>query len=157
MPSTSPSISNLSSFSAALAPSQAQALALNPLVPAGKMSMLFNIATNEDKVVTISTAAFSGTFTGFPPGSSLTSATVNAGVAGQTGPVVIDLNLAPGRVIFAADGSGMLTTSVDVTADVVSQITANPAAFYFQVATADFPSGIIRGQFSVTAVTGAGQ
>jgi hypothetical protein len=118
----------------------------------GNISMVLNVARNADGVVTISEANFLGTFNGFPPGSMLTAASVNAGAGGVSGAVVIDLNLAPGQVTFGADGTATLNTTISVPQGVAAQIILNPNAYSFLVVTAPFPSGVLSGQFSAVGV-----
>lgn len=67
-----------------------------------------------------------------------TMAHIHSGAAGASGPVVIDFDP-------SWDGG---TASGVVVADsaVISDVVADPAGFYFNVHTTDFPGGAVRGQ-----------
>ena len=67
-----------------------------------------------------------------------TGAHVHAGAAGVAGPIVVPL--------AAPDANGTAQGCVNVSRALVSQILANPAAYYVNVHTTDFPNGAIRGQ-----------
>ena len=67
-----------------------------------------------------------------------TGAHIHAGEAGVAGPVVVPLT--------APDESGRSEGCVTGDVDVVNQINANPAAFYVNIHTSDYPAGAIRGQ-----------
>lgn len=69
-----------------------------------------------------------------------TAAHIHKGAAGASGPPVVMLNK-PG-----ADGkiSGCATAA----ADVITDMTANPAGYYVNVHNAEFGAGAIRGQLS---------
>jgi CHRD domain-containing protein len=152
--SSSPSSTQTSTLLAPLSAVQVQPLLANaPLLPTGTVTMALSLTINDDNEITAATGAFTGNFSNFPTGSSLTAATVNIGAAGVTGPLLINLNLTPGQVTFGADGTGSLSVTVGVTPSAATQILANPAGYYFQVATAAFPQGVLRGQFSNTVVT----
>ena len=72
--------------------------------------------------------------------SALTLDHIHKGAAGTNGPVVVDF-------------SGSLDTCVASTAAVVDDILADPAGFYFNVHTTNFPSGEVRGQLVTPQVT----
>ena len=96
-----PAASQVQSFQAPLAlPTSAPLAAAAGLNPTGVVTMTLTTTVDKDKNITAATATFSGNFSGFPIGSSLTSAHVNSGAAGVTGPVVIDLGIQPGQVNF---------------------------------------------------------
>jgi hypothetical protein len=67
-----------------------------------------------------------------------TAAHIHRGAVGVAGPIVVDLT-AP----TAGSSSGCV-----IDPD-VAEIAADPAGFYFNVHTSDFPAGAIRGQISV--------
>jgi hypothetical protein len=89
-------------------------------------------------VVTINTdtnqVCYQLTTTGLP--DAVTLAHIHEGPKGTAGPVVIDLN-------FPANGPA---GCVSGDAAKVSAVLANPAAFYVNVHTAQFPKGAARGQ-----------
>ena len=70
-----------------------------------------------------------------------TNAHIHEGEAGKAGGVVLSL-VAP-----AADGKAKDCVK-NVDKELIKRITANPANFYVNVHTADFPDGAIRGQLS---------
>jgi hypothetical protein len=72
-----------------------------------------------------------------------TAAHIHVGPADVAGPVVV--NLLPAGARFR---NGLLVRCVDVAADLIDQIDANPAGYYVNVHNADFPSGAIRGQLA---------
>jgi hypothetical protein len=67
-----------------------------------------------------------------------TGAHVHQGAAGVAGPVVVPLK--------APDASGASSGCVVVPRTLVAAILANPAGYYANVHTSDFPNGAIRGQ-----------
>jgi hypothetical protein len=148
-----PTSTSSAAFFAPLNAPQVQPVGIaGPNTPAGSMSMTLQVTT--DSVGNIQTAAgiFNGSFTGFPQGSSLTSAHVNSGAAGTIGPIVIDLGILPGQVLFP-NGFGSFITTIAVAPAVAAQILANPSGFYFEADTAQAPAGAVRGQFvNVTVV-----
>ncbi len=146
---TAPSTSQVQSFGATLS---LPAAAPQPLVapgfsPAGNVTMTITTTVDHDNNITAGTATFSGNLSGFSGVSSVTSAHVNSGAVGVTGPVVIDLLIQPGQVNFDVNGSARLDATVPIDVGVAQQILKNHSQFYFQIDTAAFPSGILRGQF----------
>ena len=69
---------------------------------------------------------------------------IHSGAAGINGPIVIDL---AGTWV-----GGTLNGSTTTTQAQVNAILANPAGFYVNVNTSDFPGGAIRGQMSFSQV-----
>ena len=67
-----------------------------------------------------------------------TGAHIHQGAAGTAGPVVVPLT-APGA-------GGTATGCVNSTRTLVAAILANPAGYYANVHTTDYPAGAIRGQ-----------
>lgn len=74
---------------------------------------------------------------------------IHKGAAGVNGPVVVPLD--PAKI-----GAGKTCLTVDGT--LLADVAANPAGFYFNAHTKEFPAGAVRGQLasSGTATTGAG-
>ena len=86
---------------------------------------------------------------GFPSGTPIRIAHIHSGAAGVNGPIVVDTGLLPGDNLTLADGRGSFTKTATLsgaTLDVVSQIIANPSAFYFNAHSAVNPGGVVRGQ-----------
>jgi CHRD domain-containing protein len=77
------------------------------------------------------------------PGVTLpaSAAHIHAGAAGIAGSVVVTLT--------APDGSGTSSGCVKVARPLVDAILANPAGYYVNVHTTDFPDGAIRGQLAI--------
>jgi len=67
------------------------------------------------------------------------AAHIHRGEAGVAGPVVVPFDLAP-------DASGNATSCVKADAALLNEIATNPAGFYVNVHTSDFPDGAERGQ-----------
>lgn len=68
---------------------------------------------------------------------------IHKGDAAVAGPVVIDAGGAP-------DSQGLLTSTVVVTdTTLIQDILANPAGYYYNVHTSDYPDGAIRGQLTL--------
>ena len=73
--------------------------------------------------------------------AAATAAHVHSGAAGVEGPVVITLP--------TPDANGVADGCVEgVDPILIQQILANPASYYVNVHTADFPAGAVRGQLS---------
>ena len=68
------------------------------------------------------------------------AAHIHVGTAGQAGDVVVPLK--------APDATGTSTGCTNVSRTLVGQILANPAGYYVNVHTSDFPNGAIRGQLA---------
>lgn len=69
-----------------------------------------------------------------------TGAHIHVGAFGESGDVVVPLS--------APDASGAASGCTTADASVVSAIVANPAGYYVNIHTTDFPSGALRGQLS---------
>src|SRR5579871_4793518 len=75
-----PAASQVQSFSAPLSlPTSAPLAAAVGLNPVGTVTMTLTTTVDKDKNITAATGTFNGNFSGFPIGSSLTSAHVNSG------------------------------------------------------------------------------
>jgi hypothetical protein len=112
----------------------------------GTMNITFNLTRDANGTITAATVDFTGTFAGFPPGTSFTAAHIHTGGPGAIGGPVVSLALSPGEFTFP-NGSGSLTkTGVSANVADVNAIIANPAGFYFNAHTAANPGGAVRGQ-----------
>lgn len=97
--------------------------------------------------ITDATFDFEGSLNGFAAGTPITAAHIHTGAAGTNGGFVVNLQLSPGEITLA-NGSGTFSKE-GLTAnsvDIVNQIIANPAAFYFNAHTQLNPGGAVRGQ-----------
>ena len=68
---------------------------------------------------------------------------IHEGAAGVAGPVVVPFT--------APDASGASSGCVAVEADLMQRIMQNPAGFYVNVHTSDFPGGAVRGQLAMSS------
>jgi hypothetical protein len=73
--------------------------------------------------------------------STPVAAHIHKGGAGKNGPIVIDL-----KPSFKGSGTRVSAKCVSAKASVVSAIRRNPAGYYANVHTKDFPAGAARGQ-----------
>jgi hypothetical protein len=114
---------------------------------AGNATVSFDITRGSAGNITAATAKFVVNLSGFPPGTPIRIAHIHTGGAGVNGAIVVDTGLVPGDNLTLADGTGSLTRTATVTnLDVLSQIIANPSAFYFNAHSALNPGGVVRGQ-----------
>ena len=112
----------------------------------GTMNITFNVTRDANGAITSGTVDFTGTFAGFPPGTSFTAAHIHPGATGVNGSPLVNLALTPGEVTFAT-GSGSLTkTGIAASVNDLNAIIANPAGFYFNAHTSANPGGAVRGQ-----------
>jgi len=70
-----------------------------------------------------------------------TAAHIHRGAAGVKGDVVVPFDVAP-------DASGNATSCVNVDPTLLQEIASNPAGFYVNVHSSEFPDGAVRGQVS---------
>jgi hypothetical protein len=112
----------------------------------GTMTITFNLTKDAGGNITAATADFSGTYSGFPTGSSLTASHIHTGASGATGGVLVNTAITAGEITFPA-GSGTLNkTGIPLTVDQANAILNNPAGYYFNSHTALNPGGAVRGQ-----------
>ncbi len=64
---------------------------------------------------------------------------IHRGAAGESGPVVVPFDVVP-------DASGNAASCVLVEAALLQEIAGNPAGFYVNIHTSEFPDGAVRGQ-----------
>ena len=85
----------------------------------------------------------------------ITSGHIHTGAAGESGGVLVDLEMGSRWLVVAHEsGQGWVTNGcVPVPADVQSQIAANPDGFYVNLHNDEFPAGAVRAQL----VTGVGE
>jgi hypothetical protein len=116
----------------------------------GTMTIAFNLTKDAAGNVTAATADFTGNFTGFPAGTTLTAAHIHPGAAGVNGSPLVNLALSQGEITFTT-GSGTLTKNgITMTVDQANSIMNNPAGFYFNIHTGLNPGGAARGQLNRT-------
>ncbi len=108
---------------------------------AGAVAFTFEITNNLDPVAGANVCwdfSYSG-LTGTP-----TAAHIHRGVAGVAGPIVAP---AP-ATSFPSLGANSATGCVVMAGTIAQEIVSNPAGFYANVHTSDFPGGAIRGQLA---------
>lgn len=89
-----------------------------------------------------------------PPGSVIRGLHIHEGAIGVAGPVVIDTGLSAANNITTTSGKGSINIEAPITATSLpafQRLLANPANFYINLHTNDFPGGIIRGQLTALA------
>ena len=86
----------------------------------------------------------------FPAGSSLTAAHIHGpnAPAGVAASVLVSTTLSAGNAPALVNGAASFTFNgiTPPSADIITQIVANPSQFYFNVHTAMNPGGVMRGQ-----------
>lgn len=101
-------------------------------------------------VITINSSTnqidFNVSLNGFTPTSVVNVAHIHPGAAGVPGGVLVSTGLTPGTVTLTNGAGTFSFQGVTVSADIISQILANPQNFYFNVHTALNGGGAIRGQ-----------
>jgi CHRD domain-containing protein len=114
---------------------------------AGNATVVFDVTRDASNNVTAATATFVVNLSGFPGGTPINIAHIHRAPAGSNGSIVVSTTLAAGEVTLA-NGSGSFTKSnISVTPfDIVNEIVANPAGFYFNAHSTLNPGGVVRGQ-----------
>ena len=82
----------------------------------------------------------------FPAGSAFNNAHIHNAAAGVQAGVFVGSGLTAATFPPITNGSATFSTTVNATADQVTQILANPAGFYFNLHTVKNGSGVMRGQ-----------
>jgi hypothetical protein len=115
----------------------------------GNATVTFDITRGAGGSITAATATFVVNLSDFPPGTPIRIAHIHGGAAGVNGSILVDTGLVPGDNLTLTNGSGSFTRTATVTNfDVLSQILANPSAFYFNAHSALNPGGVVRGQLA---------
>ncbi len=112
----------------------------------GVMNITINATRDSAGTITAATFDFNGTLTGFPAGTAITLAHIHTGAAGVVGGVVVNLALSPGEITLPNGSGTIVKNGITAPLDIVNQIIANPAAFYFNAHTALNGGGAVRGQ-----------
>ena len=117
----------------------------------GNVTISFNVPRDASGGVTgAGTASFAMQLSGFPPGTPAILAHIHPGATGQVGAPLVNTNLAPATALVLGDGTVNVTLTAPVGQVDAAAITANPAAYYFNVHTALNPGGAVRGQLTRT-------
>ena len=114
----------------------------------GDVRVTFNLTRDGSNNITAATATFVVNLNSFPAGSSWTLAHIHEGAAGVAGGARVDTGLTPATAIALANGAIANHTIANrpVTAEIMNNILANPAGFYFNAHTVLNPGGAVRGQ-----------
>lgn len=105
-----------------------------PGSPTGRAFAFFHIGTD--------TVHFAMTWRGIlPPFASH----IHSGAAGTSGPVVVPFFATATHAGLPPTINGV-AGAVTAAPDLLTQIKQNPAGFYFNMHTSDFPAGVVRGQ-----------
>ena len=115
------------------------------------MTISFNVPRDPSGGVTgAGTASFAIQLSGFPAGTPVILAHIHPGAAGQVGSPLVNTNLTPTTALVLGDGTVNVTLTAPVSQVDATAITANPAAYYFNVHTALNQGGAARGQLART-------
>jgi hypothetical protein len=112
----------------------------------GVMNITINATRDAAGTITGGTIDFNGTLTGFPAGTAITAAHIHTGVAGVNGGPVVNLALTAGEITLPNGSGSIVKNGLAPGVDVINQIIANPAAFYFNAHTVLNGGGAVRGQ-----------
>jgi CHRD domain-containing protein len=113
----------------------------------GNVTISFNVPRDTGgAVVGAGTASFAIQLSGFPPGTPAILAHIHPGATGVNGAPLVNTNLAPATALVLGDGTVNVTLTAPVSQVDAAAITANPAAYYFNVHTQLNPGGAVRGQ-----------
>ena len=146
---SSPSTTSTATFVATLLTgNEVPPIANNEAGGSATATITFNLTKDSTGSVTAATWDLSVTGTGFPAGTSLTKAHIHSGDAGTNGGIFVNVGLADGEVKFASGSGSFSKTGLTLTVDQANAISANPAAFYFNIHTALNPDGVARGQLT---------
>lgn len=96
--------------------------------------------------VTVATADFAVSLTGFPAGTALTGAHIHPGAAGTTGGVIVNTGLTTGEITLTSGAGGITKGSITVDPALAQAITNTPSGYYFNVHTTLNTGGAVRGQ-----------
>ena len=115
---------------------------------AGTATITFNVPRDSAGNITGGgSVVFEVQMNGFTAGSVAQRAHIHPGAAGSNGGILIDTGLLPGSPVTLTNGTGSFTlTNSSLSQTNATDITANPAGYYFNVHTALNPNGAIRGQ-----------
>jgi hypothetical protein len=119
----------------------------------GTVTVTLTITTDATGTINAATARFDVSVMGFPATTTmLILSHVHQGIAGATGPVVIDSGLSPMNPVTLTGGAATFSrTGLTVSPATAQGIITNPGGFYFNVHTPLNPGGAIRGQLAATA------
>jgi hypothetical protein len=113
----------------------------------GAVQITMRVTRDSANAITGATADFTIQMTGLPTDTTFVGAHIHPGVAGVTGPVIVNTTLSSGTPQTVVGGAMTWTfNNITVPAATAQQLLDNPAAFYFNVHTFMNPAGVARGQ-----------
>ena len=112
----------------------------------GLATIDFTVIRDSAGAITSGTANFRVDVTGFPATTQITAAHIHPGAAGVAGSVLLSAVVAPGEVVLTNGAVTFSRLNIPMTAVIAQQILNNPPGFYFNVHTAAFTGGVMRGQ-----------
>ena len=114
---------------------------------AGTATITFNVPRdNAGNITGAGNVTFEVQMNGFPAGSVAQAAHIHPGAAGVNGGIRVDTGLTAATAVTLTNGTGSFTRTNALSQENATDITANPAGFYFNVHTPLNPTGAIRGQ-----------
>ncbi len=117
----------------------------------GAVQITMNVSRDASNTITGGTATFVIQMSGLATNTTFVGAHIHPGIAGTTGPVIVNTTLSSGSTPQVIGNSETWTFSnVAVPAATAQGMIANPAAFYFNVHTFSNPAGVARGQLRRT-------
>ncbi len=147
-PSSGPTTAS-QSFTVQLSPAnESPSIAGAEASASGTATIVINTTKDGSGAITAATANFQMTTSGFPAGSTITMAHIHPGAAGSNGGILVNTGLASGDMGLTNGAGSATKNSVNVPADVATNILNNPAGYYFNIHSAVNPSGVLRGQLA---------
>ena len=115
----------------------------------GNSTITFDVTRDSSGNITAGTATFVVNISGLPPNTPIILSHIHQAPSGVNGAVVINTGITAATPVTLANGSGSFERTATIqgaTVDILTQIIANPAGFYFNSHSALNPGGVIRGQ-----------
>ena len=114
----------------------------------GTANITFNLTRNTAGAIQSGTVDFQYTLTGFPAGTTIILSHIHTGASGVAGAVLISTGQSAASTLGLPAGSGSWAAAgvSGVDAATLQAIIDNPAGFYFNVHSQNFPGGVARGQ-----------
>ena len=147
--STSPSTTTSTGpkFTAALSPANEVPPITNADVTgSGTATVTMTLFKDTAGNITVATADFVVSLTGFPAGTALTGAHIHPGAAGTTGGVIVNTGLTTGEITLTSGAGGITKGSITVDPALAQAIINTPSGYYFNVHTTLNTGGAVRGQ-----------
>jgi ABC-type glycerol-3-phosphate transport system substrate-binding protein len=149
-PSNTTSGTTTTRFIATLSPAQETPVTVTGPEAAGSgvATIDFNITRDASGAITAATTNFTVTLQNFPATTVVNIAHIHTGAAGVAGPILVNTSITPGEVVLSNGAGSFTRAAISVTGGgpTAQSILDNPAGFYFNVHTAAFPGGVMRGQ-----------